>query len=123
MAGHFPLYTDADVYGPLVSALKRNGWDVLRAVEAFPEGTKDRPHFERAAELGRVLVSNDADQLVIAVEWAAAGRRFPGLVTWPQKRHETLNVGLFLELFEGLAAQEEPFPPAYPIRFLTPPRA
>ena len=40
MAGRFPLYTDADVYGPLVEMLVRRGWDVVRAVDAFPEGTE-----------------------------------------------------------------------------------
>lgn len=59
MAGRFPLYTDADVHRDLITALQQRGWDVLRAVDAFPEGTKDDPHFERAAELNRVLVTND----------------------------------------------------------------
>jgi hypothetical protein len=58
VAGRFPLYTDADVHGPLVDALIRVGWDVLRAVGAFPEGTDDDVHFERAVQLDRVMVSN-----------------------------------------------------------------
>lgn len=37
MAGRFPLYTDADVRGQLIKGLKKLGWDVLRAIEAFPE--------------------------------------------------------------------------------------
>jgi len=49
VAGRFPLYTDADIHGPVVAALRRAGWDVLRAVDAFPEGTQDLLHFERAA--------------------------------------------------------------------------
>ena len=59
MAGRFPLYTDADVRGSFIKALKNAGWDVLRAIDALPEGAQDLPHFERAAELGRVLVTND----------------------------------------------------------------
>jgi hypothetical protein len=59
VAGRFPLYTDADVHGPLVEALIRRGWDVLRAVDAFPEGTQDDLHFARAARLERVMVSCD----------------------------------------------------------------
>lgn len=62
----FRLYTDADIHGPYVEALRRKGWDVTRAVDAYPEGTDDPIHFERAAREGRVLVSNDLDQLVIA---------------------------------------------------------
>jgi hypothetical protein len=63
----FPLYTDADVHGPYVEALRRSGWDIVRAVDEFPEGTSDPIHFERAAREGRVLVSNDIDQLVDAL--------------------------------------------------------
>ena len=57
----FPLYTDADIKGALVDALILCGWDVLRAVDAFPEATLDDVHFEHAARLGRVLVAHDAD--------------------------------------------------------------
>jgi len=57
VAGRFPLYTDADVQGPVIHALKSAGWDVVRAIEAFPERTVDPVHFERAVELGRVLVN------------------------------------------------------------------
>ena len=41
MAGRFPLYTDADLYGPLVEGLRRAGWDLLRAIEVYPERTLD----------------------------------------------------------------------------------
>jgi len=51
VAARFPLYTDADVHGPLVKALKRAGWDVVRAIDELPEGEEDPPHFERAVEL------------------------------------------------------------------------
>lgn len=37
MAGRFRLYTDADIHGPFVHALKRAGWDLVRAVgRPFP---------------------------------------------------------------------------------------
>ncbi len=51
MAGKFPLYTDADIRGSLVKGLRKHGRDVVRSVEAFPEGTDDDVHFEKAAEL------------------------------------------------------------------------
>lgn len=66
MTGRFPLYADADVRGPLVRALKKGGWDIVRAIDALPEGTDDLQHFERAVALGRVLVTNDEDQEVEA---------------------------------------------------------
>lgn len=116
MAGRFPLYTDADICGPLIDALIKQGWDVLRAVDAFPEGTADRTHFERAAQEGRALVAHDVHQRQIALEWIRAGRAFPGLITWRQTQHKDTNVGAFLEAFEALAAEANPF--AYPIRYL-----
>lgn len=61
MAGRFPLYTDADIHGPVVEALIDAGWDVLRAIDALPEGTLDGPHFERAAREGRVTVTPPRD--------------------------------------------------------------
>ena len=53
MAGRFPLYTDADIHGPLVEALIRRGWNVLRAVEEFPEGTQDDLSSQMAAGSSR----------------------------------------------------------------------
>jgi len=69
VAGRFALYTDADVHGPIVTGLVDRGWDVLRAVDAHPQGTDDEVHFETAAKPGRVLVANDKDQLLIALRW------------------------------------------------------
>lgn len=121
MAGRFPLYTDADVHGPLIKALQRAGWDVLRAVDAFPEGTLDLTHFERAVALGRVLVTNDEDQEVAADRWHREGRRFPGLIAWRQKVYSQMTYGEILEQFEELARQDQPFA-GYPIVRIKPGR-
>lgn len=83
----FPLYTDADIHGPVVEALKQAGWDVLRAIDALPEGTKDPIHFERAAQENRVLLTNDRRMEPIAHAWLAEGRAFRGLICWPRS-HE-----------------------------------
>ena len=121
MAGRFPLYTDADVRGPLVKALKQAGWDVVRAIDELPEGALDPPHFERAAALGRVFVANDEGQEVRANKWYKQGRAFPGLVTWRQKDYSKMTYGEIVEVFEELAAQENPFLP-YPIVRVKPER-
>jgi hypothetical protein len=117
VAGRFPLYTDADVQGPVIRALKREGWDVLRAIEAFPERTLDPVHFERAAELGRVLVTNDEGQRQRARGWYLEGRAFRGVIWWPQVDYEGKTPGDFLKAFETLAKQDDPFSP-YPILYL-----
>lgn len=115
----FPLYTDADIHGPYVEALRRKGWDVMRAVDAYPEGTDDPIHFERAVREGRVLVSNDLDQLAIALEWLSAGRAFPGLVSWQKRQEQRMTAGGVLRAFEELAEKQNPFSP-YPIVHLKP---
>ena len=120
MAGRFPLYTDADVQGPVIKALTQAGWDVLRAVDVYPEGTGDLPHFERAAQLGRVLVTNDDDQKQIAIRWYVEHRSFVGVVWWPQQQYRVMRPGEFLARFEEYAAQDDPFA-AFPILQLKPP--
>jgi hypothetical protein len=113
--GRFPLYTDADVHGPLVKALKKAGWDLVRAIDEMPEGTADLPHFERAAALGRVLVSNDQDHEEEGNRWHRQGRSFPGLVSWRQKVYSQMTYSEIVEAFEELAARDEnPFA-YYPI--------
>lgn len=113
----FPLYTDADIHGHLVDALVQKGWDVLRAIDRFRQGTDDSIHFEEAVRLGRVLVANDADMKALAERWLNQGRRFPGLVWWPRKQYATMSVSQLVDCFEALARQHEPFA-AYPIIFI-----
>ncbi len=121
MAERFPLYTDADVRGPLIKALKRAGWDIVRAIDALPEGADDLPHFERAVALGRVLVTNDEDQEAIADQWYRDGRPFPGVVVWRQRAYSEMTNREIVEAFEELAARDSPFSP-YPIVRIKPKR-
>jgi len=79
VAGRFPLYTDADVNGPVVQALVDHNWEVLRAIDAFPEGTDDKVHFAHAARENRVMVANDIDVKLLAERWYAEQRAFRGL--------------------------------------------
>lgn len=118
MAGRFLLYADADVLGQIVEALIRRGWDVVRAVDLYPEGTDDDVHFERAVREGRVLVGPDEDQELLALRWVEEGRAFPGLITWEREHEQRMSVGDFLRQFEALAEQEEPF--QYPVVYFKP---
>jgi hypothetical protein len=121
VAGRFPLYTDADVRGPLIKALRNAGWDVLRAIDVFPTRTPDLTHFEHAASLGRVLVTNDEDQEVIADQWYREDRAFLGVIAWRQKVYEQMTYGEILECFEELAKQENSFA-TYPVVRIKPKR-
>lgn len=119
MAGYFPLYTDADIQAAVVKALVQAGWDILRAIDAYAEGTEDLTHFERAIALGRVLVSNDDDQRQLARRFYREGRPFPGLIWWPQSQYQRMRPGDVVRRFEEYAAQGAPFA-AYPILQLEP---
>ena len=59
MAGRFLLLTDNYVRQQLVEALTSRGWDVVRAIDVFPERTSDEILFAHAAATGRVFVSTD----------------------------------------------------------------
>lgn len=119
MAGRFPLYTDADIDGPVVEALRRAGWDVLRAIEAYPQKTPDQIHFEHAAKQGRVFVTNDRRiEKEIARPWFEAGRPFR-MICWPRSHYDRMSPGNFVKAFEELAEKDDPFPP-YAVIHLTP---
>jgi hypothetical protein len=120
VAGRFPLYTDADVRGSVVKALIAAGWDVVRAIDLYPEKTDDHVHFERAVRDGRVLVANDRDMKAIAEKSLKDGRAFPGMVWWERKKYARMTEGDIVRFFEALAAQDDAF--AYPIVFLKPNR-
>ena len=49
MAGRSPLYADADIRGQVIEGLIRSGWDLVRAVDIFPQKTKDPVHCEDLA--------------------------------------------------------------------------
>ncbi len=121
MAGRFPLYTDADVRGPLIKALRNAGWDIVRAIDEMVEGTLDPPHFERAVKLGRVLVTNDQGQEDRGHEWYETKRSFPGLIVWRQAVYDQMSYGEFVEAFEEIARQDDPFA-LYPIIRIWPKR-
>jgi hypothetical protein len=46
VAGRFSLFTDENIDGRIIQALRQAGWDVEHAVEAFGQKTKDPNIFE-----------------------------------------------------------------------------
>ncbi len=117
MARGFAVLTDNQVQRALVDGLLRAGWDVVRAIDAFPGGTADAVLLEQAAKEGRVFVTNDEDLLAIAAAWLEAGRSCPGLVYWHEDDYAAMTTGEILRAFEALA---DKFPFTYPIIFVTP---
>ncbi len=118
MTGRFSLFSDNHVQESVIHGLRRRGWDVVRAIDAFPEKTDDPILFEHAAKDGRVLVTNDRGIQRIGATWLGAGRPFPGLLFWPQEDYAAMTTGDIIRVFEALAAKEDPF--AYPMQTIRP---
>jgi predicted nuclease of predicted toxin-antitoxin system len=74
------LYFDQHVPGPVAEGLRRRGIDVLTTEEDGAKSREDQTLLDRAAVLGRVMVTNDNDFLSIAAAWMAEDRLFAGLV-------------------------------------------
>jgi uncharacterized protein with PIN domain len=96
------LYIDEHVPAGITSWLRRRGVDVLTVQEDGMEGAKDAVLLDRATELGRIMVTQDADFLREAARRQSSGEPFSGLIYAHQL---ALSVGQCLaelELF-GLA--------------------
>ena len=116
----FPLFTDNHVRQQIVDGLRARGWDIVRAIDVFPEGTEDDVLFAYAAQEGRVFVSSDEPAQEIPKQWLREGRAFRGMVCWPQRHHRLLSEGDFIAAFEELASRVDAF--AYPIEYIKPTR-
>jgi hypothetical protein len=113
VAGRFPLFFDACVRQQIVDGMVRRNWDVQRAVDLFPERTKDPILFEYAASSSRVFVTNDEAIQRTGEAWLREGRPFVGLMFWPQEHVRRMSDGDIIRKIEELAEQDSPF--AYPI--------
>jgi hypothetical protein len=100
-----PYYFDQHVPGPVRNELRRRGVDILTAEEDAAKRTPDESLFERATSLGRVMVTNDDDFLVIAARWLAEGRHFSGLV---RLRDQFVPYGKLIEDLLLIAEAYEP---------------
>jgi hypothetical protein len=71
---------DHHVPAAITEGLRRRAVDVVTAKEDGSDRLEDDQHLERAANLGRVLFSQDEDLLAITHQWLKDGREFAGLV-------------------------------------------
>lgn len=109
---------DACVNGYLIEALRKAGWDAVRAIDLYPEGTLDPVVFAGAAEQQRVFVTNDAPIAALAHAWLAEGRSLR-MIFWPQDGYTKHSIGSFVRAFEALAARDEDPFTNYSIVYLT----
>jgi predicted nuclease of predicted toxin-antitoxin system len=97
------FYFDEQVHGVLARTLARRGVDVLTAQQDHHGAEEDVVVFERAIDLGRVLVSSDYDMLAIAAGYLAAGKEFTGLLFLRRA-----SIQQHLESLEYIAKEAEP---------------
>ena len=94
------LYMDENVHGAITRGLRLRGVDVLTVQDEGLESTPDPQVLDRAAELRRVLVSQDTDLLIEAVQRQRAEERFIGVIYAAQ---DPLAVGRYIEDLEVIA--------------------
>jgi predicted nuclease of predicted toxin-antitoxin system len=73
------LYMDVHVHGAITQALRDRGADVLTAQEDGAAELLDPDLLDRAAQLGRLLFTQDKDFLRIATERQRKGEPFQGV--------------------------------------------
>lgn len=76
---------DGHVKASITRALRKLGVDVLTAQEDGSEELEDDQLLQRAAELGRVLFSQDQDFHTLTYELLAQGIECPGVLYTPQE--------------------------------------
>src|SRR6188768_2242012 len=79
------FYMDAHVPWPITKGLLDRGVDALTAQQDERDGHEDALLLDRAAELGRVLVSMDKDFRRLAANAQARGRSVAGIVAISRK--------------------------------------
>jgi hypothetical protein len=101
------FFLDHNVDPAVARGLQRRGIDVITAREDGRAATPDEDLIQRATELGRVLVSHDADMPTIAARWQASGQYFSGIIYTKQRRLTVGQLVAELEIIAGAAATEE----------------
>ena len=101
------FYTDHHIHRAIVEGLRRRGIDVITAFEDGRETDDDEALLERAASIGRILVTQDQDFLEIAPRWQRIARHFPGIVYAIQQRIDIGGTIEYLELIAHLKSPDE----------------
>ena len=101
MAEIIRFYLDENVPVAVAEQLHRRGIEAVTARDLGRLGDNDVNHLRRAAVMGCVFCTHDADY----VEMAALGVEHPGIVFGQQHKH---GVGDWVRFLELLAAAYEP---------------
>jgi len=99
------LYMDEHVHRAITVGLRLRGVDVLTAQENGRRNTPDAVLLDRAAELGRVMFSQDEDLLAEAKHRQDEGIRFAGVIYAHQLR---VTIGTCVRDLELIARVADP---------------
>jgi hypothetical protein len=99
------FYMDVHVPFAITEQLRRRGVDVLVAQEDGARRFSDPDLLDRASELGRVFVTQDADLLIEASARGRTGGSFVGIIYAPQTG---VTIGQCVENLELIAKASEP---------------
>lgn len=99
------LYMDHHVRRPITTALRLRGVDVITAQQDGTATSDDDKLLDRAAELGRVVFTQDTDFLRLAAQRQRAGTAFAGVVFAEQR---AVTIGKCIEDLELIARVYEP---------------
>lgn len=95
-----PFYMDVHVPAAVTLGLRRRGLDILTSQDDETRTFDDDALLARATELGRALLSQDADLLRLAQERQAAGVPFSGVIFAHQ---QGVSIGQLVEDLHLLA--------------------
>ena len=101
LAAQIRFYLDENVPVAIATQLHRRGVDVVTVRDLGFLGDTDTTHLARAARVGYVLCTNDADY----IDLAATGIEHAGIVFGQQHKH---GVGEWVRFLELLASVLEP---------------
>jgi uncharacterized protein with PIN domain len=101
------LYMDHHVPRAITNGLRLRGVDVLTAHEDGASELEDPALLDRAAEVGRVLFTQDDDLLVEATKRQQTGASFPGVVYAHLLRASIGRCVEDLEVIASAASAEE----------------
>jgi Domain of unknown function (DUF5615) len=103
------LASDADVHGEIIRGLRRRlpELDLVRALDALPEGTPDAEVLAWAAAENRVLITNDRTTMVgFAYQRVAARESVPGVIATTNKQAIGAAINDILLIAECMPEEE-----------------
>lgn len=101
------LYFDHHIDSAIADGLRRRGVDVVTAFEDGHHQSSDDTLLSHAAELDRILFTQDKGFHSLANRWRLAQRDFPGILFAIQGRATVGDAIKYLEIFVNVMSADE----------------